>query len=167
MDIEKQRNQNMQSIGERIQEIRIGMMTTLDASGTLVSRPMAALEMDADGSLWFFTDAGSAKSHQLGLINVSFADSRDATFVSISGSGELVHDREMIHELWSPAAEPWFPRGEDDPDLALLRVDVKTAELWDAASSRMIQLIATAAAMVTGTPNIGLVGEHRVVQNTH
>ncbi len=37
------------------------MLTTRAPDGTLVSRPMALQEVEFDGDLWFFADAGSRK----------------------------------------------------------------------------------------------------------
>jgi hypothetical protein len=55
-----------------------------------------------------------------------------------------------MEELWSPWLRTWFPRGLDDPDLALLQVNVDTAEYWDAPSSTMIQLFGVVKATLTG-----------------
>ena len=35
----------------------VTMLTTLEDDCALASRPMTALEMDAQGALWFFTDS--------------------------------------------------------------------------------------------------------------
>lgn len=166
MDVETQRTQGMQRVAELIEDMRVCMLTTQDESGRLVSRPMSALHMDAAGSIRFFTSRSSSKTTQIGNVNLSFVDVDDADYVSIAGRGELEFDREMIEALWTTAAEPWFPKGKDDPDLALLRVDVETAEIWDANDSRMVRLIAMAAAAVTGQPNATLVGDHAIVHNS-
>jgi general stress protein 26 len=167
MDVEAQTRYGMDEVGKLVKDIGVGMLTTRDAQGDLVSRPMAALEMDKDGSLWFFTSASSSKTHQLDRVNLSFADIDEAVYISLSGSGEMVEDREIIEELWSPAAKPWFPNGPQDPDLALLRVDVKNAEIWDGNASKMVRMLAMAAAVVTGQPNAVLTGKHTVVGGRH
>jgi general stress protein 26 len=166
MDFETQRSDGMQLVAEMISDIRVCMLTTRDPSGNLVSRPMAAVHMDSSGSIWFFTNRNSTKTAQLDNVNVCFADLANADYASLSGAAALEFDREMIEELWSTAAEPWFPKGKDDPDLALLRFDTEIAELWDANDSRMVRVLALAAAAVTGKPNALLEGEHMVVRNT-
>ncbi len=45
-----------------IKDIRIAMMTTIDADGMLHSRPMYAQEADEHGDLWFFTRIQSPRS---------------------------------------------------------------------------------------------------------
>ena len=59
-----------------IDDIRIGMLTTAMPDGTLRSRPMATQQAEADGDLWFFTQAGAAKAGEIQAnphVNVSYA----------------------------------------------------------------------------------------------
>jgi len=88
----------------------------------------------ADGGLWFFTRASDAKVDEALLhphVNVSDIEASQNRYVSVSGSATLVRDREKIRQLWNEGERAWFPRGPDDPDLALLRVSVERAEYWD------------------------------------
>ncbi len=164
MKTAEQSNEGMKKVADLIDDIGIGMLTSEDAHGSLVSRPMQALEIDAAGSLWFFTSADSHKVDESPKVNVAFADADDASYVSVSGRGALVKDRAKIDELWTAMAKPWFPNGKDDPNLALLRVDVDSAEYWDSNSSKMVRLMAMAASSIAGKP-IGM-GENRTVQNS-
>jgi general stress protein 26 len=163
MKIQPQRHENLKKIVDLVEDIDIAMLTTLAPDGRLLGRPMAALEVDAEGSFWFFTSERSAKVHQLDRVNLAFTDEDDATYVSISGRAAIVNDRGRIDDLWTAAAKPWFPQGKDDPDLVLLRVDTDIAEYWDANSSKMVRLLAMAASALSGKP-VGL-GEHEVVSN--
>ena len=74
----------------------------------------------------------------------------------MSGTARLVHDREKAEQLWRPLYKAWFPKGIDDPDLALLCVHVDRAEYWDSPSSIAVKLAGFARAIVTGgTPRLG------------
>lgn len=87
-----------------------------------------------DGNLWFFTHASEPKVQEIeqhSQVNVSFANPNDNEYVSLSGPATLVHDRKKMEELWQKPLETWFPKGLDDPDLALLNVNVEHAEYWD------------------------------------
>jgi general stress protein 26 len=44
----------------------------------------------------------------------------------------------------------WFPAGEDDPNIAILKVTVTEAEYWEASSSKLVFGIEYLAAAVTG-----------------
>ncbi|WP_338871708.1 pyridoxamine 5'-phosphate oxidase family protein [Myxococcus stipitatus] len=117
-----------------IHGIKVAMMTTVDADGTLHSRPMWTQDHDFDGDLWFITREHSHKVDELDEdhhVNISFADPSRERYVSVSGRCQLVRDPRRMREMWSPALEAWFPQGLDDPELALLRVSVQRAESWD------------------------------------
>ena len=143
MSSQKTTNSDAQLLYDKIKDIRVAMMTTVEPDGSLHSRPMATQDMKDvkfDGSLWFFTLAGAPKVgevEQHRKVNLSYARSDDNLFVSISGSAELVRDEKKIKELWHPFYKAWFPKGQDDPELALLKVTVEEAEYWDAPSGKM------------------------------
>lgn len=144
---------DIEKIRDLIQGIRFAMLTTVDTDGSLRSRPMATQEAEFDGELWFFTGASSPKVDEVGRdhrVNLSYAAPDDNTYVSISGTARLVRDKAKAKELWNPALKAWFPDGLDDPDLALLRVQVEKAEYWDSPSSKMVQLYGLAKAVLTG-----------------
>ena len=91
-----------------------------DADGTLRSRPMATQDVEFEGTLWFFTSAGSAKMseiRQYPQVSVSYASADDHRYVSLSGRASLIQDAEKMKELWSPVYRAWFPQGLDDPEL--------------------------------------------------
>ncbi len=154
METQQQKNKDLSKVKEMVEAIRIAMMTTVDENGHLVSRPMAVQQMDEDGTLWFFTKKSSPKVDQIEQndqqVNISFADTDDSSYVSISGSAQEMDNRAKIDELWSAAAKPWFPEGKDDPELTLLKVHTDMAEYWDSTSSRMVRFFEMARAAVTG-----------------
>jgi general stress protein 26 len=153
MEIIMKSESDIQKLAKLVKGIRVAMLTTQESDGTLHSRPMATQEAEFDGTLWFFTQAGSPKVDEIDReqnVNVSYADAGDNRYVSASGRARLVRDRSKIEELWSPILKAWFPRGKEDPELALLRVDVEKAEYWDAPSSTLVKLVGFAKAMVTG-----------------
>jgi general stress protein 26 len=141
-----------------IEDIDIAMLTFISSEGALISQPMAPIELDSEGNLWFFTDSSSEKTQHLQQLNLAFSGEPDGTYVSLSGSGELVTDHARKHALWSPFVKPWFPQGPDSPNLALLKFVPHTAEYWDAPHSKVVRLFAMAASIVTARP-IGL-GDH-------
>ena len=163
MKIHAQQSAGLRELAQLIEPMSVAMLTGSDGEGQLASRPMSPLEMDADGGIWFFTDARSTKAANLGALNLGFADSAASTYVSIAGRGELHTDRKTIGRLWSAAARPWFPEGKDSPNLALLAFLPHTAEYWDAPSSKMVRMLAMAASVVAGKP-IGM-GDHATLTN--
>ncbi len=137
-----------------MKDIRFAMLTTEDG-GHLRARPMAASQSGFDGTLWFFTRASSHKVAEVGAdhrVGVTYADSGANDYVSLSGTATLVTDKASIAAHWSEALRTWFPKGKDDPDIALLKVDVQAAEYWDAPNSAMVHAYGYVKAVLTGEP---------------
>ena len=134
---------DIQHLAELIRGIRIAIMTTVCADGSLRSRPMAVLESEFDGTLWFFTRVDSMKVAEVadeGQVNLSYADPAGVRFISISGRATVDLDPQKIEKLWTADLEPWFPGGLNDPQLGLLRVDADKWESWETQSGVMVTL---------------------------
>jgi general stress protein 26 len=122
---------------EKIKGIGVAMLTTMEADGTLHSRPMVAPEREFDGDLWFLTMEAAPKVGEVQLhrqVAVSYIKPDKDLFVSVSGTGELVHDQAAVKKLWKSSYHPWLPVGPDDPSLAVLKVHVQSAEYWEESS---------------------------------
>jgi general stress protein 26 len=158
MKTSPQPSQELSHVAALIEDIPVAMLTNVEADGALASRPMAALEMDAQGALWFFTDLRSSKVEHLRVVNLSFTHPAHATYVSLSGHGEIDTDRGRIQRLWTSFAKPWFPDGPDSTDLALLKFVPDTVDYWDGPSSSMVRAFGMLASVVAGKP-VAL-GEH-------
>ena len=83
-------------------------------------------------------------------ISLLYSDVGDSKFVAVKGRGSVSRDRAKIHELWNAMYKAWFPEGEDDPAITVLRVDVTEAQYWEASSSRLVRGAKYLAAAVTG-----------------
>ena len=142
------------------------MLTTEDADGVLRSRPMATQRVEFEGDLWFFTSASSKKVREAAThneVNLSYVDPGSNKYVSVSGSASLVRDPAKARELWNPIYKAWFPKGLEDPILALLKVEVNKAEYWDSPSSTMVQLAGFLKAVATGQTYQPGPGEHGII----
>lgn len=161
MSTPKQSRENdLEKLRELVKDIDFCMLTTVDESGDLHSRPMSSNgDIDEDGDIWFFTNATSHKVSEitkLPKVNVSFADTDNQRYISVSGTAEIVRDRAKIDELWRPEFKIWFPEGKDDPEIALLRVDLEKAEYWDSPSSTIGYALSFVSSLVTGKePDMG------------
>ncbi|MGS5087879.1 pyridoxamine 5'-phosphate oxidase family protein [Hydrogenophaga sp. A37] len=158
MKTDPQTNAALSHIAELIEDIPAAMLTTVEIDGSLASRPMAPLKMDTNGALWFFTDLRSPKVDHLSVVNLSFSDASNGTYVSLSGRGTIDTDRSRINSLWTAYAKPWFPDGPDSPNLALLKFVPDAADYWDSPNSKMVRTFGVIASMVAGKPIA--MGEH-------
>jgi general stress protein 26 len=140
---------------DMIKDVRVAMMTTIDADGALHSRPMHTMKPDAEGDLWFFTRRSAPKVGEVErdhAVNLAFADPKAQNYVSVSGRATIVTDQRKIDELWSEPLRAWFPNGKDDPEVALVRVRPERAEYWDSPSSTIVHMVGYAKAAITGKP---------------
>jgi len=154
------RSQSLEKLRELIKEIDFCMLTTIDEDGDPHSRPMSSNgDIDANGDLWFFTSASSHKVDEVvrsPKVNVSFADPDNQRYVSVTGMAQLIRDREKIDELWRPEFKMWFPKGKDDPEVALLCVSLEKGEYWDSPSSTIGFALSFVSSLITGKqPDFG------------
>ena len=147
-------SEEVKKIADLIKSIDFGMLTTTDAEGRLHSRPMSSnKEVEFDGDVWFFTYGSTPKVHEIEnkpYVNVAFSDPKAQTYVSLSGRAELVRDPAKIKELWQPSLKAWFPKGLDEPDIALIKINADQAEYWDNPSSPIAHALSLAAVALTG-----------------
>jgi general stress protein 26 len=136
----------------------LGILVTRTADGRLRGRPMAVAEVEPDGTLWFATDRHSVKVDELASdSHVAVTMQSHRKFVSLSGTAAVVDDREKARRLWKAEWSVWFPGGQDDPSLVLLRVDAQAGEYWDNGGMGGLKyLIQAGKALLTGTrPDVG------------
>jgi general stress protein 26 len=138
-------------VAELASGITFAMLTTVDADGELVSRPMAHQEVEADSDLWFFSSRDSRKvQHVRANPHVAVTLASSSTWVSINGSAAVVEDVQKAKDLWSVDMEAWFPQGPEDPSIVLIKVTGDTAEYWDTPGGRVSSVLSYAKAKVTG-----------------
>ena len=82
-------NSDFEKLREMIKDIDLCMLTTVDESDDLHSRPMSLnSDVDEEGNLWFFTSSNSHKASEIERtpnVNVSFIDTSKQHYASISG----------------------------------------------------------------------------------
>jgi general stress protein 26 len=148
---EKATPEELKTIAGVLDKARIGLLTTVDQDGHLVNRPLALVDREFDGSVWFFVQKSSHKVHDIEAepqVNVGVDTSKG--WLSISGTARLTTDPAKIDELWNTGAEAWFDQGRDDPEVALLEVDAHTVESWTSTEPKAITLLKYAKAATTG-----------------
>jgi len=82
-------------LGELIRDIRIALLTSVDAEGRFHTRPVETLEFEGNEVLWFFTDRESPKADELRhdiRVSLGYADPSKHTYVAVSGTATLIQD---------------------------------------------------------------------------
>jgi general stress protein 26 len=130
-------------LAELIKDVPIAMLTTTTERGWLRSRPMIVEHAAFDGDIWFFTGRSTAKARDLRnrqQVNIGYMSAERDRYVSVSGTALVIEDADRMKALWNNRYREWFPQGLDDPDLALIKVQVQEAEYWDRRQHRMVQV---------------------------
>lgn len=142
-----------QKLRDLTKDFDVAMLVTHGDGDQLRSRPMALASVEADGTLWFFTQRDSGKIEELMQDrHVNVAMQSKSKFVSISGTAAVMKDRQKVEELWQEAWKVWFPGGKDDPGLVLVKVQGDAGEYWDNSGSSGIKyLIEAGRAYLSGT----------------
>ncbi len=151
------------TLWDLIKDIKFAMFTTRNGDGRLQARPMTTqnARLDEDNLLWFFMSRSSEPAQDLAAspeVCVIYADPGKDSWVSVSGQAAIVDDAAKKKKLWNVMTQAWFPKGVDDPDLALVCVRIASASYWNVTENQVVQLLKMAAAVITGKPPE--MGEH-------
>lgn len=136
-----------------VDEINICMFITNSISDHEHTRPMATIEVEEDGTLWFYTNVHSIKVDEVNnekQVHLTYAHPGKESYLDVWGFAELVTDRQQIVDKWSPIVKAWFPDGVTDPNLALLKVKPQEAYYWEAETGKMVKILKMATSIVTG-----------------
>ncbi len=152
-----EQTQALEKFRKLVNDINICMFITNHAGGDGHdhdhTRPMATIDVEEDGTLWFYTDIRSIKVEEVSrekTVHLAYAHPGKESYLDVWGSASVVTDRSVIKEKWSPIVKAWFPDGVDDPNLALLKVQPRDMYYWDAETGKMIAFLKIAASVVTG-----------------
>ncbi len=149
-------NDLMTTIRSIMKDVRTCMLVTTAEDGALHAAPMTTQEAEFDGDAWFIAGKDSETVRNLGArphVNVSYSGS--SSWLSLTGSASVVEDPAKKKELWNSFVEAWFPGGQDDPNIALVKVDGVSAQYWDSPGKVAMTLDMVKARVTGNTPKSG------------
>jgi general stress protein 26 len=119
------------------------------------TRPMTAQidvpedgDKDDGGPIYFFASRTEHLVTAMGQSHravATYAAKGHKLFAHIHGTLHLSNDRVVIDRLWNPIIASWYKDGKDDPDLALIRFDADSANIWKAESGATLKAAAMKA----------------------
>jgi general stress protein 26 len=141
------------------------MFVTVSPAAKPAARPMHVARLDEEsGRVWFFTAKTGAIAEELkGEAEVLLVfQNENSAYLSLRGSAQVVQDHALIKELWKEPYKVWFPRGAEDPEIALISVSPIGAEYWDNRGTNKLEYLFEAAkAYVKGQkPDLRAVEHH-------
>ena len=145
------RDESIKKVAELAKDMKISMLTTIDAGGELVGRPMAAQQVEFDGDLWFFAERDSRKvAHITANPHVGVTMTSSDSWLSIDGTASVVTDKVKAKDLWNTWVEAWLPQGPEDPSVVLLKVEASTAQYWDTPGGAIASVISLVKSKISG-----------------
>jgi general stress protein 26 len=140
---------DLSALAEKMKDLDFAILSTRTQSGAIAGRPMSNnRQVDYDGNSWFFSrgdartisdieqDANVGLSYQAkaGMLGMR------PLFVTIEGRAELIRDKAVLVEHWTPDLDRWFEDGTDTPGLTLIRVRAQRLHYWDGEDEGEIRL---------------------------
>lgn len=149
-----------QALWDKISTIKTAMLTTYDVQSGFHSRPMrSAQEQFKDSALYFFTSLNSEKIDEIlegSQVQLNYVDLVAECYVSVYGTAVITQDPEEIKKHYAPALDAYFKEGVQNPDLAMIRITVESAEYWDSNQNVIRRLYEMVRASVTNArPSLG------------
>ena len=166
MEKNLQSTEALEKFTKLAKEINVCMfITNNNADAQSHTRPMATIEVEENGTLWFFTDVRSIKVEEVQKeqeVHLTYAHPGKESYLDVWGGASVIRDRQQIKDKWSPIVKAWFPNGDEDPNLALLKVIPRDCYYWDAETGKMVQFMKMAVAAVTGNPKVAEGAEGKI-----
>jgi general stress protein 26 len=139
----------IRSLDDLAGDIRVAMLT-LDGRDGLDARPLTVQRIDGD-EVWFLVgDQADWLDALGGPAHLSLVD--DKTWVSATGSAELVRDPVIIEALGDPISDAWF---EEDQSPLAVRVAVDHGSWWSAPNAAKAAIGLVKAKVTRSQPDIG------------
>jgi general stress protein 26 len=117
------------------------------------ARPMTVQEVDNEGNLWFLIANDSETYQELQsepLAQLFFQGSKYSDYLNVYGIATLSNDKEKIKAFWKPTLKTWFTEGEDDPRIAVVKLEPTEAYYWDNKHGNAVAFIKQLAGAAIG-----------------
>lgn len=154
MEKNLQSKEALEKFKKLVQDVNICMFITNNRDDAEThTRPMATVDVEDNGTLWFYTDIRSIKVDEVSSdqdVHLVYAHPGKDSYLDVWGTASVVTDREKIKEKWTPMVKVYFANGADDPNLALLNVQPQHCYYWDTETGKMVYFLKAAASVVTG-----------------
>lgn len=152
MEKDLQNEEAVKKFKKLVTDINVCMFITNNRDNNH-TRPMATIEVEDNGTLWFYTDIRSIKVEEVttqNKVHLVYAHPGIESYLDVCGTASVITDKQTIKDKWKPIIKAWFPNGVDDPNLALLKVTPTDVYYWDAEMGKMVAFLKIATSAVTG-----------------
>ncbi|WP_194778375.1 pyridoxamine 5'-phosphate oxidase family protein [Pararhodonellum marinum] len=144
----------IEKLAKLADEIDICMFcTNLGRENGATSRPMSTQKVDDQGNIFFFSDIRNDIYKEVDLSNkvqLMYSHPGKDSFLILNGEADTYRDKLLIKELWSPEVKAWFPEGEDDPNISVIKVKPLSAYYWKMNGTKLGKSLKMLASAATG-----------------
>lgn len=154
----------VRELSGKLKDIKIAMLTTINAEGKPHSRPMYTFEVKDDGIIWMFLAKDSHKVAEIASnpnIILNYSNPQHDLYITVNGLAEVSDNPAKIEELWSDRFKAWFPYGKEDPNLGLLKITPQQAEYWESPDLLLAQIVSLVKNTLSG--NAYVEGENKKI----
>lgn len=91
---------DIQKLKDLLTDIDTAMLSTLNGD-EIKSRPMATIDIDTEGNIWFFTDEFSEKVEELentSRVSLAYVHPGKERYVAINAEAVIVNDKQKMQE---------------------------------------------------------------------
>lgn len=156
----------VKKIQELAKDAAICLFATNLTNLPIAARPMATQKVDDEGNIWFLSSKSSEHNQDIdddSRVQLFYSNKGSSEYLSVYGDAEIIEDKTLAKELWTPLAKTWFTEGVDDPDLTIIKVVPADAYYWDTKTNKAVSLLKIIAGAVTGkTMDDGVQGKLKV-----
>jgi general stress protein 26 len=127
-------DRSLEDIAEKMRGIDIAMLNTHTEGGGISGRPMSNNgDVDYDGESFYFTNEETRLVEEIEddpAVSLDFTGKKDF-YLAVSGTAELIRDKDAFEAHWTPDLDKWFENGVDTPGLVMIKVHAERISYWD------------------------------------
>ena len=98
------------------------------------TRPMLIQEVDEKGDMWFLSSEISDKNVDVKIgdkVQLLFTNLKANEYLTVYGSAYIYNDKKIIEQKATHSVKAWIPKGNEDPNIALIRIIPFDTYYWD------------------------------------
>jgi len=149
---------NRDRVWDILESSSVGMLTTCFEGG-LRARPLDARPDRSAGVIFFVIDVRGLKDNEVKArseVCFTVIDAEQRAYLSITGHATTLYDEALLRKVWKRSDDVWWPGGPQDENVRVLRLEPRTADLWDGPASSAVAAFEMSKARLTGQePNLG------------
>ncbi len=139
----------------KMKDIQVSFLNTQFEDG-VITRPMIARFDEADRTAMYFISGGEGSQVDAMLndkmVSVSMSDKSQKIYIVIKGKCTLTKSKAKIKLFWNSMTDLWFPKGLENSDVSLIKMDFDTLECWDSSGNLIIKAIDMLVAKINKRP---------------